>query len=59
LLKTAIAIGMRKTKKLRKKSETIIVYLLSHLSTYAPATGPIKNTGIIINIMSFAKAIAE
>jgi hypothetical protein len=50
---------MRKTKKLRKKSETIIVYLLSHLSTYAPATGPIKNTGIIINIMSFAKAIAE
>jgi hypothetical protein len=51
--------GMLKTSSALIKSQTNIVLLLSHLSTYTPAMGPIKNTGIIVSAISLASSKVE
>ncbi len=39
---------MVRTRRQRTKSQAYMVLRLSHLSTYTPATGPTRNTGMIV-----------
>jgi hypothetical protein len=50
---------MVNTNTALEKSQAYMVLRLSHLSTYTPARGPIKNTGIMVKERILAISIAE
>ena len=52
-------IGIDRTSAHRSKSEMTMILRLLSRSTHAPAIGPIRNTGMMVNEMSFASAISE
>ena len=48
--------GIASTSRPRSMSEIIIIFRRSRRSTQAPATGPMMNTGIMVNEISLARA---
>ena len=51
--------GIERTSEPLNMSDMTIIFLLLSRSTHAPAIGPTRKTGMIVNDISLANAISE